>query len=90
MLVFQNSLLCDGEFFHVCCYAHMLNLIMQEGLKVIGDGEDLIRESIKYVRGSESRMIKFQQCIEQVRDIDSKSPFCLDVSIRWNSTFLML
>ena len=89
-LVLQNSLLCDGEFFHVCCCAHILNLIVQEGLKAIGDGVDLIRESIKYVRGSESKMIKFKQCINQVGDIDAKSTLCLDVPTRWNSTFLML
>jgi len=89
-LVLQNSLLCDGEFFHVRCCAHILNLIVQEGLKVIGDGVDLIRESIKYVTGFERRMIKFKQCIEQVEDIDAKSALCLDVPTRWNSTFLML
>ena len=30
----QNSLLCDGEFLHVRCCAHVLNLIVQDGLKV--------------------------------------------------------
>jgi len=89
-LVLQNSLLCDGEFFYVHCCAHILNLIVQEGLKVIGDSVDLIRESIKYVGGSERRMIKFKQCINQVGDIDAKSTLCLDVPTRWNSTFLML
>ena len=39
---------------------------MKEGSKVIGDAIDQITESIKYVRGSKSRMINFKQCIEQV------------------------
>ena len=89
-LVLQNLLLCDGEFFHVRCCAHILNLIVQEGLKVIGDTIDQIKESIKYVRGSESRMIKFKQCIEQVGGIDASSVLSIDVPTRWNSTFFML
>jgi len=63
---------------------------VQEGLKVIGDAIDQIRESIKYVRGSESRMLKFKQCIQQVGDIDASSAFSVDVPTRWNSTFFIL
>ena len=33
----QNSLICDGEFFHMRCCAHILNLIVQEGLKVVNE-----------------------------------------------------
>ena len=53
-------LLSDSIFFHVRCGAHILNLIIQEGLKVIGDlvinSMIKIRETMKYLKGSESRM----------------------------------
>uniref|UniRef100_A0A0R0HSA4 HAT C-terminal dimerisation domain-containing protein n=1 Tax=Glycine max TaxID=3847 RepID=A0A0R0HSA4_SOYBN len=86
----QNSLLCDGEFLHVRCCAHVLNLIVQDGLKVVEVSLQKIRDSIKYVRASESRKIVFTLCIAQVRGIDTKVGLRLDVPTRWNSTYIML
>ncbi|KAK4269452.1 hypothetical protein QN277_022606 [Acacia crassicarpa] len=85
----QNKLLCDGEFFHIRCSAHILNLIVQEGLKVATEALYKIRESVKYVRASDARMIKFQDCVEQA-GIDTSIGLRMDVSTRWNSTYLML
>ena len=45
---------------------HILNLIVHDGLKVIDDSIHKIRESVKYVRGSEGRKIKFAECIAQL------------------------
>lgn len=41
------------------------------------------------MRSSPARLIKFNQCVEKERIECSKS-LCLDVSTRWNSTYLML
>uniref|UniRef100_A0A0R0E764 HAT C-terminal dimerisation domain-containing protein n=1 Tax=Glycine max TaxID=3847 RepID=A0A0R0E764_SOYBN len=89
-LVLQKGLVCDGEHFHVRCCAHILNLIVQEALKVVEHALEKIRDSIKYVKASESRMIKFKRCIEKVGNIEALSGLCLDVPRRWNSTYLML
>jgi len=89
-LSLQNSLLCGGRFFHVRCCAHILNLIVQEGLKVASDALYNIRESIKYVKASEARMINFNDCVNQVGGIDTKVGLRLDVPTRWNSTYVML
>ena len=88
-LSLEGNLLCDGEFFHVRCSAHILNLIVQEGLKVASIACHKIRESIAYVKGSETRMRNFKECARRVL-VDISVHLRLDVSTRWNSTYLML
>ncbi|KAH7667122.1 Tam3-transposase (Ac family) protein [Dioscorea alata] len=89
-LSLHDSLLCGGEFIHIGCSAHILNLIVQEGLKVAHDALHKIRESVKYVKGSESRMKKFEECVGAVDNINTSIGLRLDVSTHWNSTYLML
>lgn len=42
-----NSLLCDGDFIHIRCANHILNLVVKAGLKTIESAIFNIRESIK-------------------------------------------
>ena len=51
-LINKKELVCNGDFFHLCCCAHNLNFVVQEGLKEIDVVVQKIRESIKYARGS--------------------------------------
>ncbi|CAN1153995.1 Zinc finger BED domain-containing protein RICESLEEPER 2 [Linum perenne] len=85
----QQALLCAGKYFHIRCCGHILNLIVQDGLKVIRDGVRSVRESVKYVDGSEARKIKFQECIAQA-GLKCTKGLWLDVPTRWNSTYMML
>ncbi|XP_058783620.1 zinc finger BED domain-containing protein RICESLEEPER 2-like [Vicia villosa] len=89
-LVLQNWLLAKGEFFHVRCSTHVLNLIVQEGLKVLGDALEKIRGSVKYVKVSEGRMKKFKEYIELISGVETSAGLSYNVSTRWNSTDLML
>ncbi|KAM3382403.1 hypothetical protein P3S68_007977 [Capsicum galapagoense] len=115
----------NGEQLHVKCMSHIINLIVQDGLKVTSMSIERVRKAVKYIRQSPARCKRFQECcedvdinmpsmsIERVRktvkyirqsparckrfqeccedvDINSKKSLCLDVSTRWNSTYLML
>ncbi|XP_058735729.1 zinc finger BED domain-containing protein RICESLEEPER 2-like [Vicia villosa] len=86
----QNVLLCDGEFFHVHCFARVLKLIVEEGLKLISGAVYKIRESILFVRHSKSRWQKFKECVEKVGGVDSSVRLHLNTSMRVNSIYLML
>ncbi|XP_056695211.1 zinc finger BED domain-containing protein RICESLEEPER 2-like [Spinacia oleracea] len=79
----------DGRYFHIRCCAHILNLIVQEGLRVIDGCIVKVREGVKYITLTEGRKIKFKQCVVATNS-DFKLKLKKDVSTRWNSTFLML
>ena len=83
-------MLLNGEFFHIKCSAHILNLIVQDGLKVGSDALHKIRQSVPHVRALESRMKQFNQCVEQVGGIDTSIGLRSYCITRWNSTFTML
>ncbi|XP_019183560.1 PREDICTED: zinc finger BED domain-containing protein RICESLEEPER 2-like [Ipomoea nil] len=67
--------------------------IREKGLKVVSGGGgslDRIRESVKYVKMTESKKKTFVECINEVGNIDTSIGLRMDVSTRWNSTYLML
>ena len=70
--------------------AHILNLVVQEYLKVTKEALYKIRESIKYVKALEGRLRQFHKCVEEVHLDDISSFLRLDVSTRWNATYMML
>ncbi|XP_024030779.1 zinc finger BED domain-containing protein RICESLEEPER 2-like [Morus notabilis] len=79
----------NGEFFHLRCCAHILNLIVQDGLKRIDYSVENIRDTVKYVKASQMRKQKFIECVKLVR-LNVNKGLCQDVVTRWNSTYLML
>ncbi|EOY16831.1 BED zinc finger,hAT family dimerization domain [Theobroma cacao] len=88
-LIMRKQLLGRGKFFHIRCCAHILNLIVQDGLKEIDSAIQKVRESIKYVAGSQGRKQKFLECVSLV-NLNAKRGLKQDVPTRWNSTLLML
>lgn len=86
---FGPCLPCNGNFFRVRCGAYILNLIVQDDLKVIDKVVHNIRESVKYVRGSDARKLRFVECLRELPFTTSKK-VCQDMPTRWNSTYTML
>ncbi|KAL6553826.1 hypothetical protein OROMI_019499 [Orobanche minor] len=68
-----NSLLLGGEFFFIRCAAHVLNLIVKDGLKVIDGCIQKIRESVKYVKWSEARKRNFNISVQNAGINESKA-----------------
>ena len=84
-----KSIVLDGELLHMRCCAHIINLIVNDGLKDMNDSIASVRNAVRYVRSSPKRMEKFKACVKQEK-IQCKALVCLDVATRWNSTYLML
>ncbi|PHT26609.1 hypothetical protein CQW23_33779 [Capsicum baccatum] len=79
----------DGNHLHMGCMAHILNLVVQEGLKEMNDSVKCVRQVVRYIRQSPARLKKFKECSE-LEKIACKKSLCLDVPTRWNFTYLML
>lgn len=88
-LLARDALLYNGEFFHVRCAAHVLNLIVKDGLKVIEHIVEKVRHCVKKVKYSETRKNTFRSCVSLAKIKETKSLW-LDVPTRWNSTYMML
>ena len=81
MMKVQLKLLCDGAYFHVCCCAHILNLIVKEGLKDVDEAVSKVRECVKYCKGSQTRKQRFLESCK-LCDIVYNKGLCQDVPTR--------
>ncbi|KAJ4762139.1 Zinc finger BED domain-containing protein RICESLEEPER 1 [Rhynchospora pubera] len=79
----------DHKYIHLRCCAHIVNLIVKEGLDEHFESIQKIRKAVKYVKSSPKRLLAFKDCVEKEK-IKCKSLLCLDVETRWNSTYFML
>ncbi|KAK9057990.1 hypothetical protein SSX86_022830 [Deinandra increscens subsp. villosa] len=83
-----KKLPCGGRLFHVRCCAHILNLLVKDGLSMIKSVIGEVREAVKYINSSEMRRQMFSNAAQQLQVDDRK--LALDVPTRWNSTYDML
>ncbi|XP_048229561.1 zinc finger BED domain-containing protein RICESLEEPER 2-like [Ricinus communis] len=88
-LLKKNVFILDGDAFHMRYFAHILQLIVKDGLQISQVSIKKIRDVVKYIRSSPQRMDLFKKACE-LANLKNKSSLQLDCLTRWNSTYLML
>ena len=75
-------------FSHYRCTAHVLNLGVKQGLKVVNESVDKTRKLMKTIKNS-TRLCDSLRILCNLKKIKYLKPI-LDCDTRWNSTFYML
>jgi hypothetical protein len=78
-----------GILLHVRCACHILNLVVQDGLKHIEPQLQKIRAAVLYISTSGARQQDFNKVCASRHQLKPKM-IKADVPHRWNSTYLML
>jgi hypothetical protein len=71
----KSELLCEGEHLHVKCCAHILNILVQNGMKIIQSAISKIHELLKHIDSSPSRL-------QTSNGLPLKHGICIDISNR--------
>ena len=85
----RSSFILGGTYFHMRCCAHILNLIVKDGMSIIHDSIEKIRDSVSFWVGTPKREEKIIEACEQL-EIPYSKKLRMDCRTRWNSTYLML
>uniref|UniRef100_A0ACD5YRM4 Uncharacterized protein n=1 Tax=Avena sativa TaxID=4498 RepID=A0ACD5YRM4_AVESA len=89
MFAARSSYCFVPKYFHVRFCAHIINLVVTDGTATITPLTINVRESVKYIKKSVSRLHKFVEICRSLA-ITVGEGLKLDVTTRWNSTYHML
>ncbi|POV98940.1 hypothetical protein PSHT_13763 [Puccinia striiformis] len=79
----------DGKYFHVRCSAHVINLVVKDGLNITSTAIDKLCETTRYIKLILSRQAAFVESLK-MSNTKQKAWLTVDVPTRWNSTFQMI
>ncbi|GKA01377.1 zinc finger BED domain-containing protein RICESLEEPER 2-like protein [Tanacetum coccineum] len=68
-----EHLVMEGKLLHMRCSAHILNLIMKDGLEVIGKAIDNIHDSVTYWKATAKRIEDFHKMARKLKNPTTKN-----------------
>ena len=77
----RSTLVMRGSMLHMRCATHVLNLIVQDGLNVIGSRIEKIRESVGFCTRSTKRRQQFTNMVRQLH-VECTKELALDCKTR--------
>lgn len=89
----RGASISEGRYLHMRCSTNIVNLVVQDCLEAISPSVSRIRDAVKHVKSSTSRMSTFNKCVQDSKvesKVESSELLCLDVCARWDSTYVML
>lgn len=89
LLSVRNPFMLNGQLLIGNCYARVLSRLAQDALGAMRETIQKIRDSVKYVKTSESHEDKFIELKQQLRVPSSKN-LLVDDQTMWNTTYHML
>jgi hypothetical protein len=85
----KSDMLFDGQHLRVRCCAHILNILVQDGLTIADATIEIIRDLIRHINSSPRRIQAFNEIAER-EGLAKKAGLVLDIPNRWNSTHAMI
>ena len=80
----------NSGYFHVRCLAHVINLVVKEGITKVDNAMHRLRKSFLYIHGSAGRLEAFNHALV-ASSLNPKIRHPLkDVPTRWNASYLMI
>ncbi|KAL1563426.1 zinc finger BED domain-containing protein DAYSLEEPER [Salvia divinorum] len=89
LLSVKNPLVLNGQLLVGNCLARSLSRIVEDAVISVHGLVEKIRDSVKYVKTSESREEKFIEVKQQLQ-VPSSKTLAIDDQTRWNTTYEML
>ncbi|KAL3629681.1 hypothetical protein CASFOL_026903 [Castilleja foliolosa] len=89
LLSVKNPLVLDGQLLVGNCLARSLSSTVQDALSSVQGIVNKVRDSVKYVKTSESREEKFME-LKQHLQVPSSKSLAIDDLTQWNTTYEML